>query len=77
MKIVTDGNDLYAIRWGIWPFYHYFDLETPGYWWTKSSRFYPCCFASKDKAEAWFGILNPKISAIILIKKGKYYEDSK
>ncbi len=66
MKIVTNQKGLYAMRWGIWPFRMYFDLRHPGFWWSKSSRFYPDCFAEKDKVQYWFGILNPKVAVVIL-----------
>lgn len=69
MKIVTDKRGLYAIRWGIWPFDKYFDIQNPGYWWKKSSHFYLHCWSSKDKIEAWFAILNPKVAAIIVMDK--------
>ncbi len=71
MKIVTNGSGLYAIRKGVWPFYRYFDLETPGYWWFKSSRYYIKCFSQKDKVEAWFGLLNPKVVKTILDKNDR------
>lgn len=61
MKLVTNGYGLYAIRKGFWPFYSYFDLRTPGFWWSKSHRYYADCFSSSEKAKTWFGILNPKV----------------
>lgn len=64
MKIMTNGHGLYCIRKGIWPFYKYFDFENPGYWWKKTDPFYIDCWADRDKAQAWFGILNPKATAV-------------
>lgn len=61
MKLVTNGKDLYAIRWGVWPFYQYFDLVTPGLWWRQSSPYYRHCWDDKEKAELWFGTLNPTV----------------
>lgn len=61
MKIVTNGHELYAIRKGIWPFYKYFDMETPGFWWKKNQIYYTQCWKSKEKIEYWYGILNPKV----------------
>lgn len=61
MKIVTNEKGLYAIRWGIWPFYLYFDLKTPNFWWSKYNRFYMDCWGEKEKVKHWFGILNPKV----------------
>lgn len=60
MRLVTDGEN-YSIRWGIWPFHMFFDLDTPGYWWTKWDRYYTSCW-TKDRAyaEKWMGALKPK-----------------
>jgi len=71
MKIVTDQRGLYAIRWGIWPFYQYFDLVNPGFWWSRSDRFYVDCFSQKERAEAWYAILNPKVAVVILESNDK------
>lgn len=62
MKIVTNGFGLYAIRKGIWPFYRYFDLKNPGFWWSKKQIFYLDCWSKEDKVKAYFGLLNPKIA---------------
>lgn len=69
MKIVTNGHGLYAIRWGIWPFYSFFDLKTPGFWWSKGNTYYIHCWEKKEKVEHWFGLLNPKVAVTILNDK--------
>ena len=71
MKIVTNNKGLYAIRKGIWPFYKFFDLKTPGFWRKRNQIYYIQCFDQKDKVEAWFGILNPKIATIIVQENNK------
>lgn len=63
MKIVNNGNDLYAIRKWSWlkMSYVYFDIKCQCFWWRNNSRFYIDCWQRKDEIEAWFGILNPQI----------------
>lgn len=73
MKIMTNQRGLYSIRKGVWPFYRYFDLEQPGFWWKKTNRFYPDCWASKEKAEEWFGILKPTAAVTILKTNDKQF----
>jgi hypothetical protein len=65
MKVMTNEKGLYCIRKGIWPFYKYFDIIIPCYWWRKNSEHYWRCWGQKDKVQAWFGILNPKVAVII------------
>lgn len=60
MKIVTNGKE-FALRWGIWPFYRYFDFESPNLWWDRNSKFYMCCWGSKEKAEYWYKTMNTKV----------------
>lgn len=78
---MTDKNGSYAIRKGIFPFYKYFDLETPGYWWSKNSRHYTCCWTvQRRKVELWYGILNPSVAIIILSsndKSAEYFDHEK
>jgi len=52
MKLVTDGK-LWAVQRG-WFFKSYFDLKTPGYWWSIGSGFLEDCWGDKELAEKWF-----------------------
>lgn len=60
MKKVTNGNGLYAIRWGIWPLYRYLDLRHREFWWSKTSMYYMDCWGSREKVDEWYGLLNPE-----------------
>ena len=60
MKLVTDGKFLFGIRKGIWPFYKYFDFESPGFWWRRHQIFYLKCWTTEEKARAWYNLLHPK-----------------
>jgi len=55
--LVTGSNE-WAIKRG-WVFPQFYDLETPGFWWFKSSSYYPCCWTkNKNWAEKWLRRLN-------------------
>jgi hypothetical protein len=55
MKLITDGEKWAIRKWSwFWWGYEYFDLATPGLWWTKHQGYFGDCWADEKKARQWF-----------------------